>query len=282
MWTPKKLNVSQSAFLFSIIVHIIIVTVLLKFKAEKDIDNISTMNVTFISASTLKAQTFSSSSSRNIPSKNDTKPNENKVNTENTMSSNNPLDNQVPNFFDLTQDTQLLNSNNLYDPLLDAQNRAKKAIKEAKDVSNLYQANIKPMQTDFLENNQMSLPEPESDSFGLYKVEIIDNKQDLEHYSTLMKAVSATQTTDEEIRINQLAHQVTTLLNENNLTTTQINPTSIEFMVDPVNLIILIKLPYDPSQNNQKIKALLQNISFDSVFISSNLNEKSYSFSIQI
>ncbi|UTO18504.1 hypothetical protein NGC85_11165 [Acinetobacter sp. Z1] len=282
MWTPKKLNVSQSAFLFSIIVHIIIVTVLLKFEAEKNNDIVSTMNVTFISASTLKAQTFSSSSSRNIPSKNDTKPNENKVNTENAMSSNNPLDNQVPNFFDLTQDTQLLNSNNLYDPLLDAQNRAKKAIKEAKDVSNLYQANIKPMQTDFLENNQMSLPESKSDSFGLYKVEIIDNKQDLEHYSTLMKAVSATQTTDEEIRINQLAHQVTTLLNENNLTTTQIKLTSIEFMVDPVNLIILIKLPYDPSQNTQKIKALLQNISFDSVFISSNLNEKSYSFSIQI
>lgn len=282
MWTPKKLNVSQSAFLFSIIVHIIIVTILLKFEAEKNIDNVSTMNVTFISASTLKAQTFSSSSSRNIPSKNDTKPNDNKVNTQNPKSSNNLLDNQLPNFFDLTQDTQLLNSNNLYDPLLDAQNRAKKAIKEAKDVSNLYQANIKPMQTDFLENNQMSLPEPESDSFGLYKVEIIDNKQDLEHYSTLMKAVSATQTTDEEIRINQLAHQVTTLLNENNLTTTQINPTSIEFMVDPVNLIILIKLPYDPSQNTQKIKALLQNISFDSVFISSNLNEKSYSFRIQI
>ncbi|ENW03554.1 hypothetical protein [Acinetobacter beijerinckii] len=282
MWTPKKLNVSQSAFLFSIIVHIIIVTILLKFEAEKNIDNVSTMNVTFISASTLKAQTFSSSSSRNIPSKNDTKPNDNKVNTQNPKSSNNLLDNQLPNFFDLTQDTQLLNSNNLYDPLLDAQNRAKKAIKEAKDVSNLYQANIKPMQTDFLENNQMSLPEPESDSFGLYKVEIIDNKQDLEHYSTLMKAVSATQTTDEEIRINQLAHQVTTLLNENNLTTTQINPTSIEFMVDPVNLVILIKLPYDPSQNTQKIKALLQNISFDSVFISSNLNEKSYSFRIQI
>lgn len=282
MWTPKKLNVSQSAFLFSIIVHIIIVTILLKFEAEKNIDNVSTMNVTFISASTLKAQTFSSSSSRNIPSKNDTKPNDNKVNTQNPKSSNNLLDNQLPNFFDLTQDTQLLNSNNLYDPLLDAQNRAKKAIKEAKDVSNLYQANIKPMQTDFLENNQMSLPEPESDSFGLYKVEIIDNKQDLEHYSTLMKAVSATQTTDEEIRINQLAHQVTTLLNENNLTTTQINPTSIEFMVDPVNLVILIKLPYDPSKNTQKIKALLQNISFDSVFISSNLNEKSYSFRIQI
>ncbi|MFW1950376.1 hypothetical protein [Acinetobacter beijerinckii] len=282
MWTPKKMNVSQSAFLFSIIVHTIIVTLFLKFEAEKDIDNISTMNVTFISASTLKAQTFSSSSSRNIPSKNDTKPNEDKVNTENAISSNNPLDNQVPNFFDLTQDTQLLNSNNLYNPLLDAQNRAKKAIKEAKDVSNLYQANIKPMQTDFLENNQMSLPESESDSFGLYKVEIIDNQQDLEHYSTLMKAVSATQTTDEEIRIHQLAHQVTTLLNENNLTTTQINPTIIEFMVDPINLIILIKLPYDPSQNTQKIKALLQNISFDSVFISSNLNEKSYSFSIQI
>ena len=282
MWTPIKLNVSQSAFLFSIIVHIIIVTVLLKFEAEKNIDNVSTMNVTFISASTLKAQTFSSSSSRNTPLKNDTKPNENKVNTQNPKSSNIPIEDQTPDFFDLTQDTQLLNSNNLYDPLLDAQNRAKKAIKEAKDVSNLYQANIKPMQTDFLENNQMSLPEPESDSFGLYKVEIIDNQQDLEHYSTLMKAVSATQTTDEEIRINQLAHQVTTLLNENNLTTTQINPTSIEFMVDPVNLIILIKLPYDPSQNNQKIKALLQNISFDSVFISSNLNEKSYSFSIQI
>jgi hypothetical protein len=282
MRTPIKLNVSQSAFLFSIIVHIIIVTVLLKFEAEKNIDNVSTMNVTFISASTLKAQTFSSSSSRNTPLKNDTKPNENKVNTQNPKSSNIPIEDQTPDFFDLTQDTQLLNSNNLYDPLLDAQNRAKKAIKEAKDVSNLYQANIKPMQTDFLENNQMSLPEPESDSFGLYKVEIIDNQQDLEHYSTLMKAVSATQTTDEEIRINQLAHQVTTLLNENNLTTTQINPTSIEFMVDPVNLIILIKLPYDPSQNNQKIKALLQNISFDSVFISSNLNEKSYSFSIQI
>lgn len=130
MWTPKKLNVSQSAFLFSIIVHIIIVTILLKFEAEKNIDNVSTMNVTFISASTLKSQTFSSSSSRNMPLKNDTKPNENKVNTQNPKSSNNPLGNQVPNFFDLTQDTQLLNSNNLYDPLLDAQNRAKKPSKK--------------------------------------------------------------------------------------------------------------------------------------------------------
>lgn len=51
MWSQNKLNVSQSAFLFSIIAHVAILIVLLKPDAENSSDITSTMKVTFVSAS---------------------------------------------------------------------------------------------------------------------------------------------------------------------------------------------------------------------------------------
>ena len=51
MWSQNKLNVSQSAFLFSIIAHVVILIALLKPDAENSSDITSTMKVTFVSAS---------------------------------------------------------------------------------------------------------------------------------------------------------------------------------------------------------------------------------------
>lgn len=282
MWSQKKLNVSQSAFLFSIIAHVAILIALLKPDAENSSDITSTMKVTFVSAS-IKTNNdtvrISSEPSPSTVNQLQTK-NSKRLDASSTDSTN--LANQVPDFFDLTQDTQMIEANNLYDPLLDAQNRAKKAIKDAKDVSNLYQANIKPMDTNFLEDNQSPISESETESLGLYKVDVIDDPKDLELYSTLIEVSMTSTSKDDELQINQLTQQITKLLHENNLSLIKTKPTTIEFMIDPVNLIVLIKLSADSIKTHHNLKTLLENMSFDAIFINSNLNERPYSFTLEV
>lgn len=282
MWTPIKLNVSQSAFLFSIIAHVVILIALLKPDAENSSDITSTMKVTFVSASvktnndTVRIASKPSSSTVNQLQTQNSK----RLDAYSTDSTN--LENQVPDFFDLTQDTQMIEANNLYDPLLDAQNRAKKAIKDAKDVSNLYQANIKPMDTNFLEDNQLPISKSEIKSLGLYKVDVIDDPKDLELYSTLIELSTTSPSKDDELQINQLTQQITKLLHENDLSLIKTKPTTIEFMIDPVNLIVLIKLSADSIKTHHNLKTLLENMSFDAIFINSNLNERPYSFTVEV
>ena len=282
MWSQNKLNVSQSAFLFSIIAHVAILIVLLKPDAENSSDITSTMKVTFVSASvktnndTVRISSEPSSSTVNQLQTQNSK----KLDASSTDSTN--LANQVPDFFDLTQDTQMIEANNLYDPLLDAQNRAKKAIKDAKDVSNLYQANIKPMDSNFLEDYQLPISKSETESLGLYKVDVIDDPKDLELYSTLIELSMTSPSKDDELQINQLTQQITKLLHENDLSLIKTKPTTIEFMIDPVNLIVLIKLSADSIKTHHNLKTLLENMSFDAIFINSNLNERPYSFTVEV
>ena len=239
MWSQNKLNVSQSAFLFSIIAHVAILIVLLKPDAENSSDITSTMKVTFVSASIKTNNDTVRISSEPSPSTVNQLQTQNSKRLDASSTDSTNLANQVPDFFDLTQDTQMIEANNLYDPLLDAQNRAKKAIKDAKDVSNLYQANIKPMDTNFLEDNQSPISKSETDSLGLYKVDVIDDPKDLELYSTLIELSTTSLSKDDELQINQLTQQITKLLHENNLSLIKTKPTTIEFMIDPVNLIVL-------------------------------------------
>ncbi|MFV5383636.1 hypothetical protein [Acinetobacter junii] len=282
MWSQNKLNVSQSAFLFSIIAHVVILIVLLKPDAENSSDITSTMKVTFVSASvktnndTVRIASKPSSSTVNQLQ------NQNSKSLDASSTDSTTLANQVPDFFDLTQDTQMIEANNLYDPLLDAQNRAKKAIKDAKDVSNLYQANIKPMDTNFLEDNKSPISKSETESLGLYKVDVIDDPKDLELYSTLIELSMTSPSKDDELQINQLTQQITKLLHENDLSLIKTKPTTIEFMIDPVNLIVLIKLSADSIKTHHNLKTLLENMSFDAIFINSNLNERPYSFTVEV
>lgn len=282
MWSQNKLNVSQSAFLFSIIAHVAILIVLLKPDAENSSDITSTMKVTFVSASIKTNNDTVRISSEPSPSTVNQLQTQNSKRLDASSTDSTNLANQVPDFFDLTQDTQMIEANNLYDPLLDAQNRAKKAIKDAKDVSNLYQANIKPMDTNFLEDNQSPISESETASLGLYKVDVIDDPKDLELYSTLIELSTTSLSKDDELQINQLTQQITKLLHENDLSLIKTKPTTIEFMIDPVNLIVLIKLSADSIKTHHNLKTLLENMSFDAIFINSNLNERPYSFTIEV
>lgn len=282
MWSQNKLNVSQSAFLFSIIAHVAILIVLLKPDAENSSDITSTMKVTFVSASVKTNNDTVRISSEPSPSTVNQLQTQNSKRLDASSTDSTNLANQVPDFFDLTQDTQMIEANNLYDPLLDAQNRAKKAIKDAKDVSNLYQANIKPMDTNFLEDNQSPISESETASLGLYKVDVIDDPKDLELYSTLIELSMTSPSKDDELQINQLTQQITKLLHENDLSLIKTKPTTIEFMIDPVNLIVLIKLSADSIKTHHNLKTLLENMSFDAIFINSNLNERPYSFTVEV
>ena len=282
MWSQKKLNISQSAFLFSIIAHVAILIVLLKPDAENSSDITSTMKVTFVSASIKTNNDTVRISSEPSPSTVNQLQTQNSKRLDASSTDSTNLANQVPDFFDLTQDTQMIEANNLYDPLLDAQNRAKKAIKDAKDVSNLYQANIKPMDTNFLEDNQSPISESETASLGLYKVDVIDDPKDLELYSTLIELSTTSLSKDDELQINQLTQQITKLLHENDLSLIKTKPTTIEFMIDPVNLIVLIKLSADSIKTHHNLKTLLENMSFDAIFINSNLNERPYSFTVEV
>lgn len=282
MWSQKKLNVSQSAFLFSIIAHVAILIVLLKPDAENSSDITSTMKVTFVSASIKTNNDTVRISSEPSPSTVNQLQTQNSKRLDASSTDSTNLANQVPDFFDLTQDTQMIEANNLYDPLLDAQNRAKKAIKDAKDVSNLYQANIKPMDSNFLEDYQLPISKSETESLGLYKVDVIDDPKDLELYSTLIELSTTSLSKDDELQINQLTQQITKLLHENDLSLIKTKPTTIEFMIDPVNLIVLIKLSADSIKTHHNLKTLLENMSFDAIFINSNLNERPYSFTVEV
>lgn len=94
----KKLNVSQSAFIFSIIAHVAILIVLLKPDAENSSDIRSTMKVTFVSASvktnndTVRIASKPSSSTVNQLQTQNSK----KLDASSTDSTN--LANQVPDF----------------------------------------------------------------------------------------------------------------------------------------------------------------------------------------
>ena len=282
MLSQNKLNISQSAFLFSIIAHVAILIALLKPDAENSSDITSTMKVTFVSASIKTNNDTVRISSEPSPSTVNQLQTQNSKRLDASSTDSTNLANQVPDFFDLTQDTQMIEANNLYDPLLDAQNRAKKAIKDAKDVSNLYQANIKPMDTNFLEDNKSPISKSEAESLGLYKVDVIDDPKDLELYSTLIELSMTSPSKDDELQINQLTQQITKLLHENDLSLIKTKPTTIEFMIDPVNLIVLIKLSADSIKTHHNLKTLLENMSFDAIFINSNLNERPYSFTVEV
>ena len=282
MWSQKKLNVSQSAFLFSIIAHVAILIALLKPDAENSSDITSTMKVTFVSASVKTNNDIVRIASKPSSSTVNQLQTQNSKSLDASSTDSTTLANQVPDFFDLTQDTQMIEANNLYDPLLDAQNRAKKAIKDAKDVSNLYQANIKPMDSNFLEDYQLPISKSETESLGLYKVDVIDDPKDLELYSTLIELSMTSPSKDDELQINQLTQQITKLLHENDLSLIKTKPTTIEFMIDPVNLIVLIKLSADSIKTHHNLKTLLENMSFDAIFINSNLNERPYSFTVEV
>lgn len=71
---------------------------------------------------------------------------------------------------------------------------------------------------------------------------------------------------DDELQINQLTQQITKLLHENDLSLIKTKPTTIEFMIDPVNLIVLIKLSADSIKTHHNLKTLLENMSFDAIF----------------
>nr|WP_227540268.1 hypothetical protein [Acinetobacter junii] len=255
---------------------------LLKPDAENSSDIRSTMKVTFVSASVKTNNDTVRISSEPSPSTVNQLQTQNSKRLDASSTDSTNLANQVSDFFDLSQDTQMIEANNLYDPLLDAQNRAKKAIKDAKDVSNLYQANIKPMDSNFLEDYQLPISKSETESLGLYKVDVIDDPKDLELYSTLIELSMTSPSKDDELQINQLTQQITKLLHENDLSLIKTKPTTIEFMIDPVNLIVLIKLSADSIKTHHNLKTLLENMSFDAIFINSNLNERPYSFTVEV
>ena len=72
------------------------------------------------------------------------------------------------------------------------------------------------------------------------------------------------------------------LLHENRLALTNKNPENIEFIIDPVNRIILINLSSESLKMDHNLKSLLENMSFDAIIMGSNLNEKAYSFVVNI
>lgn len=281
MLSQNKLNVSQSAFLFSIIIHIFIVIVLLNFEVEKNDHIISNIKVTLISTSSINNnKAILSSSKDSLSTANQSQPISETI-FNSTAPENTSIKNQVPDFFSIDKDVTSSKNEHTYDLLLDAQNRAKKAIKEAKDISNLYQSNIKPMQTDVLENNQLSSLKFETDKFSLYKVEVIDNQKNLEPYASLIHVSKASPSSEEEIKINQLSEQITKLLHENSLDVINKTPETIEFTIDPVNRIIIINLSSDSIEIHHNLKSLFENISFDTILIDSTLNEKPYSLIVK-
>jgi capsid portal protein len=138
MLSQNKLNVSQSAFLFSIIMHVFIVIVLLNFAVEKNDHITSNIKITLISASSVNHKDAMFLSSK------DSKQQQQSINLNlnlnqppqpqpisetifnSTAPANTSTENQVPDFFSIDEHVNSSKIEHTYDPLLDAQNRAKK------------------------------------------------------------------------------------------------------------------------------------------------------------
>ena len=113
-------------------------------------------------------------------------------------------------------------------------------------------------------------------------MKIIDTPKNFERYSAQIHVSKTTSSSEEEIKINQLSEQITELLHENRLALTNKKPEDIEFIIDPVNRIILIHLSSELLKTDHNLKSLLENMSFDAILMDSNLNKQAYSFVVNI
>ncbi|RZF50221.1 hypothetical protein EXE30_13510 [Acinetobacter halotolerans] len=287
MWPHQpKFKASHCALFFSIILHILIFIILLNSEFENKVNQIPEMKVSLVSLTMpTSKQPENEPSKMPEPKIKDIQNDSNQI-TNSSDPANEISNNNIHDPIDVKKNTENLYTKDLYDPLLDAQNRAKKAVIDAKKKSDLYNNSLEKFDGDLskiLENKNFRETQDNDISNNLYKIEIINNSTEtLEHSHIIEQALLHTKIPEEIQKINHLKETVTLLFKSDILSKKSDSRTSITFIVVPKNLTILIKL--DPSNiySEEKIEQFIKQENLDLIFINSNLNDAPYSFSVEI
>ncbi|MEC8567181.1 MAG: hypothetical protein VXY56_02670, partial [Pseudomonadota bacterium] len=194
MWIQKQINISQRSFLFSILVHALLLSFILKSALYIKIDTPKEMKVVLI-----PLPQASQSHKENIVSASRT----DKINQTNAEPKDNTVDhtlNENPSDL-MDSDTKELTKQLDDDPLAEARYRAEKAVKDAKIIADEYRKNIRPIDEHSIAQLKGLLEneDPNTDQINhLYKVEILTDKINDQKYEELINKAAIFEPNAEE------------------------------------------------------------------------------------
>ncbi|MBC68549.1 MULTISPECIES: hypothetical protein [Acinetobacter] len=279
MWIQKQINISQRSFLFSILVHALLLSFILKSALYIKIDTPKEMKVVLI-----PLPQASQSHKENIVSASRT----DKINQTNAEPKDNTVDhtlNENPSDL-MDSDTKELTKQLDNDPLAEARYRAEKAVKDAKIIADEYRKNIRPIDEHSIARLEGLLEneDPNTDQINhLYKVEILTDKINDQKYEELINKAAIFEPNVEESKyLVELRNKLNLLIEEDVLKQATSGNASIKFTIDPENLIILLEIFTTSSDTEQHLQHELGTLDYDALFINSNLNDRPYSISFEL
>jgi len=279
MWIQKQINISQRSFLFSILVHALLLSFILKSAPYIKIDTPKEMKVVLI-----PLPQASQSHKENIVSVSRT----DKINQTNAEPKDNTVDhtlNENPSEL-MDSDTKELTKQLDDDPLAEARYRAEKAVKDAKIIADEYRKNIRPIDEHSIAQLEGLLEneDPNTDQINhLYKVEILTDKINDQKYEELINKAAIFEPNAEESKyLVELRNKLNLLIEEDVLKQATSGNASIKFTIDPENLIILLEIFTTSSDTEQHLQRELGALDYDALFINSNLNDRPYSISFEL
>lgn len=279
MWIQKQINISQCSFLFSILVHALLLSFILKSALYIKIDTPKEMKVVLI-----PLPQASQSHKENIVSASRT----DKINQTNAEPKDNINDHTLnENPSDLMHsDTKELTNQSNDDPLAEARYRAEKAVKDAKIIADEYRKNIRPIDEHSIAQLKGLLEneDPNTDQINhLYKVEILTDKINDQKYEELInKAATFEPNVEESKNLVELRNKLNLLIEQELLGQKTSENAFIKFTIDPENLIIVLEVSTTSSETEQHLQRELGTLNYDVLFINSNLNDRPYSISFEL
>lgn len=279
MWIQKQINISQRSFLFSILVHALLLSFILKSALYIKIDTPKEMKVVLI-----PLPQASQSHKENIVSVSRT----DKINQTNAEPKDNTVDhtlNENPSDL-MDSDTKELTKQLDDDPLAEARYRAEKAVKDAKIIADEYRKNIRPIDEHSIAQLEGLLEneDPNTDQVNhLYKVEILTDKINDQKYEELINKAAIFEPNVEESKyLVELRNKLNLLIEEDVLKQATSGNASIKFTIDPENLIIVLEIFTTSNETKQRLRRKLGTLNYDALFINSNLNDRPYSISFEL
>ncbi|MHA3981015.1 hypothetical protein [Acinetobacter venetianus] len=279
MWIQKQINISQRSLLFSILVHALLLSFIIKSEIYIKIDTPKEMKVVLI-----PSPQASQSHKENIVSASRT----DKINQTNAEPDDNTNDHTLnENTSDsMHSDTKELTNQSDDDPLAEARYRAEKAVKDAKIIADEYRKNIRPIDEHSIAQLEGLLEneDPNTDQINhLYKVEILTDKINDQKYEELInKAAIFEPNVEESKNLVELRNKLNLLIEQELLGQKNSENAFIKFTIDPENLIIVLEVSTTSSETEQHLQRELGTLNYDVLFINSNLNERPYSISFEL
>lgn len=281
MWIQRENTIASGALMFSLIFHLAIFISL--FISNEELSSkphpASKMQIILVPTSTETTKTTTNTLPINAT--------QTLISPATQQSHETTNQNSVPkNYPDIIEEaSHSVLTEKFYDPLIDAKNRAKQAVAEAKNIADLHKKSIKELDSTLIEqienqdtdDNHTTLHEN-----NLYKLEIISSSEKKGKHSIAIDQESLyISEMDNKNKFDKLKEQVKTLLDTHILPNVENSDTILTFTVDPQNLIILIEIFSSSVEIERNLNPLIKQLNFDSIFINSTLNDMPYSFSVK-